>query len=652
MAGAKIVIVEDEQIVALDIKMHLQKYGYEVPAIFASGEEAVDGIPALNPDLVLMDIKLQGTMDGLEAASQITEEHSIPVILLTANADESTIQRAKFTQPYAYIIKPFEERELRTAIVLSLYRHEMEQKLIQREQLFSTTLRSIGEAVVVTDSFYRIDFMNPVAEQFIEKSLSQVYGMQLSEMLRLEDEDHQVLIHTPDMTAEPSPDFLVPMDFPAGCVLVPAEGAPIPVDVRQSALIDGKGRHTGWVWVLNDITSRLESEKALRESEQQLRHAQKMEAVGRLSGGIAHDFNNLLTIIMGYSKLLKEALGKLDDSRKEELEKDVDGILNAATKSANLTRQLLAFSRHQVMQPRVISLNRIVSEVEKMVRRLLSENITMQIMLTDESCRIHADQGQIEQVLINLAVNAKDAMPDGGRLTIRTLVEQVKEPKKVHTGIVAPGSYAVLRVIDSGTGIPSEVVNRIFDPFFTTKAVGRGTGLGLSTVYGIVTQSGGAIEVNNNMDSGATFSVYLPLSVRDEDEEEVHTVEKTRLSGNETVLIVEDEESVQALLTRVLRMNGYTVITTQNAGEALLITEEQTQKIDLLVTDVVMPHITGVKLGTRLRSLIPELRVLLISGHPEDPSVEAELQSSPWGFLQKPFAPETLLQKVRSVLDK
>jgi len=641
-------IVEDEQIVALDIKMHLQKHGYEVPGMFASGEDAVREVAALKPDLILMDIKLQGKMDGLEAASRITEAHGIPVILLTANADESTIQRAKFTQPYAYIIKPFEERELRTAIVLALYRHEMELKLVQRERLFSTTLRSIGEAVFVTDVDDSVNFMNPIAEYLVGKPFSEAVGAKLSTILHLVDEkDDEV---NTDYLIREDGEISVQDVFQFVGNLVRDDGVHVPVELRKSALIDDAGNRTGWVWVLNDITARVKSEQALRESEEQLRHAQKMEAVGRLSGGIAHDFNNLLTIIMGYSKLLKESLQN-NDGAPGELLGDVDGILKAATKSAELTRQLLAFSRHQVMQPVVISLNRILSEVERMIRRLLTENITIQISLTNEPCRIYADQGQIEQVLLNLAVNAKDAMPNGGNITIRSGIEQVDSRRKTVTGVIEPGPYAVLRVQDTGTGIEPEILPRIFDPFFTTKGVGRGTGLGLSTVYGIIAQSGGKIDVVSILGKGTLFLIYLPLVEMGEEGTERVPHQESRLSGSESVLVVEDERTVRELLVRVMQGAGYAVTTTENAGEALLISEEENNHFDILISDVVMPHITGPKLSIRLRAKHADLKVLFISGHPENEEVEIELKDSMCAFLQKPFEPEVLLRKVRELLD-
>lgn len=666
MSATRILIVEDEQIVALDIEMHLRKYGYSVVGMFASAEEALRELPNLTPDLVLMDIKLQGRMDGLEAASRIKDDFGIPVILLTANADENTVQRAKYTQPFAYIIKPFEERELRTAIVLSMYRHEMEQKLIRRERLFATTLRSIGEGLVVTNNDGEIEFINRVAEEYAGESESMLVGRRFESVFHL---DPQLPAHTGDSGPEGFAEGALHRD----------DGSLLPVAVSRTPLRDERNAHTGYVWVLQDISARLRSERALRESEDQLRQAQKMEAVGRLSGGIAHDFNNLLTIIMGYAKLMKETLDADHSALSADLKNDLEGISKAAMKSASLTRQLLAFSRHQIMQPRSVSLNVIVSEVEKMIQRLITENVSMQVHLASQECNVFVDQGQLEQVIVNLSVNARDAMRDGGILQLRTRTVVLKEPKRVHSGLLPPGSYATLDVHDTGSGIPPEIIGRIFDPFFTTKESGQGTGLGLSTVYGIVTQSGGQIDVQSEPRKGATFTIYLPLQPSVIAAEPAPRVSDRRFRGSETVLIVEDEENIRALLVRSLRDNGYTVISATNAGEAMLISEQYGGEIDLLVTDVVMPHLSGVRLARRMKASRRSMRVLLISGAPDrlareggiretrspDPlhtrggsatadhdeaAVESEIPVAE-NYLQKPFEPEEFLATVRSLLD-
>jgi PAS domain S-box-containing protein len=631
MSTPAVLVVEDEHIVALDIRMHLEKYGYRVPAMYPSGEEALEKIADVAPDLVLMDIKLQGEMDGVEAAQQIKDEHNIPVILLTAYADEATIQRAKLTQPFAYIIKPFEERELRTAIEIALYRHRMERELEQRERLFQTTLNSIGDAVVVTDTEDRIEFANRTAvDLFGFDTQNDLVGRQLSEVVRIETETDE---HGAERT-----------------YAVPAGAARIPVEYRVTPLQWDSGIEGGSVSVYTNISSRLRAEEALHASEEQLRHAQKMEAVGRLSGGIAHDFNNLLTVILGYSKLVLGELRQRSDLDGNDLVPNIEGIQKAAVKSVSLTRQLLAFSRRQVLEPKYEDLNDIVSDMEKMLRRLLTERVNLQLSLNASPATVYVDRGQVEQVLMNLAVNARDAMPSGGSLLIKTEVEDIVEPRTGSTDEIDVGRYIVLRVKDTGVGIDRENIERVFEPFFTTKERGAGTGLGLSTVYGIVKQTGGSINIESEQGRGTTFVIHIPHKEGDRSHTESEAIQTPMAEyGSETILVVEDDESIRDLICTALKQRGYQIIDTANAGEALLVCEEN-HRVDLLISDIVMPHVSGTALAKRIRTVRPGLRVLLISAYPDQQFDElGELEDVE--FLPKPFDLDTFLRTVRAVLD-
>ena len=634
MANNRILVVEDEHIVALDIKMHLEKYGYEVPATCPSGEEALEKIEEVRPILVLMDIKLQGKLDGLQTAQEIRSRYHTPVILLTAYADEETIQRAKVSQPFAYIIKPFEERELRTAIVIALYRHEMEQKVSEREKLFSTTLNSITDGVVVTDTDSTITFANPVATAMLGAEGASLVGRSLQSLAAMEDRK----LGTPEHE-ERSQTFLMVPDRPD-----------LPVEHSVTPLVDETGQTTGSVWVFRDVSRRLASEKALQESNAQLRQAQKMEAVGRLSGGIAHDFNNLLTVIMGYSKLIGQQLSDLPPTAAEAIKRDVDGIQKAAGKSVTLTRQLLAFSRHQIMEPKVLSINSIIQDVEKMVKRLLTERIRTYLSLYAQPDTVFVDQGQIEQVIMNLVVNARDAMSGSGSLQIRTRNVSCDSLLPVASGDLPPGEYVCLEIEDSGSGISKENLSRIFEPFFTTKERGSGTGLGLSTVYGIVRQTQGHIDVESVVDQGTTFRIYLPMVAEAAAEEEPVETQHPDVSGRETVLLVEDDDQIRSMLLRILREKGYTVLESRNAGEGLLITEDQSETFDLVISDVVMPHMTGDQLAERILRRRPKVKILLMSGYPENFPDTEEISEQVW-FLQKPFQPEDFLLRVRRILD-
>ncbi|MCD6554092.1 MAG: GAF domain-containing protein [Anaerolineae bacterium] len=380
--------------------------------------------------------------------------------------------------------------------------------------------------------------------------------------------------------------------------------------------------------------------------EEQLLHSQKLEAVGRLAGGVAHDFNNLLTAIIGYSDLVLMSLGQNDP-----LYKDVEEIKKAAERAASLTRQLLAFSRKQMLQPKVLDLNATVTHMEKMLQRLIRENIELVTILDPALGHIKADPGQIEQVIMNLAVNARDAMPQGGRLTIET-ANVVLDENYAHQHMeVQPGPYVMLAVSDTGMGMDDETQAHIFEPFFTTKGVGQGTGLGLATVYGIVKQSGGHIRVYSEPGHGTTFKIYLPRIEEVVESDRRAPIPGESPPGRETILLVEDEDMVRDLARRVLLQRGYTVLEARHGREAFQICEQHRGPIHLLVTDVVMPLMNGRELAKRLTTLHPEMKVLYISGYTDNIIIHHGLLEPGMAFLQKPFTPAALAHKVRQALD-
>jgi PAS domain S-box-containing protein len=389
-----------------------------------------------------------------------------------------------------------------------------------------------------------------------------------------------------------------------------------------------------------DVTER-------RSLEEQLRQSQKLEAVGQLAGGVAHDFNNLLTVITGYSDL---SLRRLD--KDNPIRSNLEEIKKAGERAASLTRQLLAFSRKQVLQPKMLQLNSIVADVDKMLRRLIGEDIDAMTLLEPSLGQIKADPGQIEQVLLNLAVNARDAMPQGGKLTIETAnVYLDNQYARRHTAI-QPGNYVMLAVSDTGCGMDAETQARMFEPFFTTKEQGKGTGLGLSTVYGIVNQSGGHLWVYSEVGRGTTFKIYLP---RVDEVTEMNDVRETTLAvlpqGQETVLLTEDEEQVRHMIRMILEMSGYRVLEADSGDEALAIYKQHDGQIDLVMTDVVMPQMSGRELAQRVEILHPGIKVLYMSGYTDDAIVHHGLLDQEIAFLQKPFTPDVLMRKVREVLD-
>ena len=410
------------------------------------------------------------------------------------------------------------------------------------------------------------------------------------------------------------------------------------LDGALSNLTDVPGVE-GIVVNLRDVT-----EHAAMESE--LRQAQKMESVGQLAGGVAHDFNNVLTVITGRIDFLLGA-PNLD----AEQETDLAEIRKAAERAAELTRQLLAFSRKQLLQPRVVDLNRTLDEVEPMLRRLIGEDIQIRIMPGDDLGSVTADPGQLQQILMNLALNARDAMPSGGVLTFRTANETLGNGAAQSSTELEPGEYVMLQVSDTGTGMDPATQTRIFEPFFTTKGQGKGTGLGLSTVYGIVKQSGAAISVVSALGAGTTFSVYFPrtdgLALARSAEKDVDAP----LSGTETILLVEDDAAVRDLVERVLKSRGYRVLAAQHGGDALQLAAGGDSDIDLVLTDIVMPAMSGRELVEALRSRRPEMRVLFMSGYTDDEIVRRGLHDTRMSFIQKPFTAQNLAMQVRKVLD-
>ncbi len=405
------------------------------------------------------------------------------------------------------------------------------------------------------------------------------------------------------------------------------------------------GQPRGYVLNARDISERQASEEALRQSNDMLRHSQKMEAVGRLAGGVAHDFNNLLTAIMGYGDILRERLSPDHDMRYE-----VDEICKAADRAHGLTRQLLAFSRKQVLEPKVVNLNSVVVEVRKLLSRLIGEHIEFKTVLNPDIGSVRVDPGQMEQVLINLAVNARDAMKDGGCITLCTGQEDLEQPRRSGNHTVKPGRYITLSISDTGHGMTEEVQSHLFEPFFTTKEVGQGTGLGLSMVYGIIEQSGGNILFESSPGLGTTFTLYFPRLPRNEPAPLV-IPPRLPVGGHETILLVEDEDMVRDLTCRILRERGYQVLVAPSGAEALRVMEEKQGRADLLLTDIVMPQMSGRALAQRILAGWPHTRVLYMSGYAQEGSASLDDPILEKNFIQKPFPPADLARKVRDVLD-
>jgi len=658
MVTPRILIVEDERIVAISLQGKLQRLGYAVPALAASGELAIQKAEQFRPDLVLMDICLEGEMDGIQAGTHIRERLGIPVVYLTAYSNEEIVERAKVTEPYGYILKPYEDRELHLVLSMALNKHRLEQKLVERERWFAATLRSIGDGVLATDCDGRVAFLNAAAERLTGWTCAEAAGRNEAEVFRIVNESTRAPVESPLPRAIRD---RVSVPLANHTVLIARDKVERPIDDCAAPIADEAGRLLGGVLIFRDVSER-------KQLEDQLRQAQKLEAIGRLAGGVAHDFNNLLTIINGYSYMVLRTLPAQDRNRGL-----IQEIGKAGERAAELTGQLLAYSRKQLLQLRVVDLNHLVRDMGRMLGRLIGADVKLVWDLGPQLHRVKADPSQLEQVLLNLAVNSRDAMPAGGTLTIVTRnIEkcEVRSAKcevrgddcssprtsplasrTVEDGEVPAGPYILLQVSDTGCGIDRYTLAKIFDPFFTTKEPGKGTGLGLAMVHGIVTRNGGTIRVESEPGRGTRFSIYLPVCGERGRLSGVQPTRPDMPAGSETLLLVEDEESVRVMMRTILAERGYRVLEAASGAEALEVATRHAGTIDLLATDIVMPGMNGGQLAEALRQQRPGVKALFLSGYGDDSLARQGILEAEAAFLQKPFQLAALAQKVRAVLD-
>ncbi|MBZ5727786.1 MAG: response regulator [Acidobacteriia bacterium] len=497
-------------------------------------------------------------------------------------------------------------------------------------RLLASTLSSIADAVLATDREGRITFLNPVAETLTGWPRRDARGKPVAEVLRFVDEKTNEALENPLVRALRD---RVTVGIQEHVALVSRSDVTLPVEHTAAPVRDEMGSVRGGILVFRDISKR-------RQLEEQATHAEKMDAVGRLAGGIAGDFNNVLTVITGYAELLRAEVPAASPTRRF-----VDEIIYAGERAAALTRHLLAFSRGSSAQPRVVDLNSVVGNMEPMLRRLLGQNVELILLTTPGLGRVRADPSQMEQVVVNLANNSREAMPHGGKVVIETANAEIEEGAASKNLGVKPGSYVMLAFSDTGVGMDPATRSRLFEPFFTTKTPGKGSGLGLATVYGAIKQSDGQVTVYSQPGCGTIFEIYLPRVP-----ETVEAPRKGSARGSETILVVDDEEGVRKLVGAVLRTNGYDVLEAETGAAALAAFDKNAHKIDLLLTDVVMPQMSGIELARQIADRAPGLKILYISGY-RDQAIGAATGEAPKAFLRKPFTPDVLLGKVREVLD-
>jgi two-component system cell cycle sensor histidine kinase/response regulator CckA len=590
-------------------------------------------------DVAIVDYWL-GSRDGLMLMRDIRARGvETPIVMLTSRGAEEVAVEAMKAGAADYLSKAnlsveALERAIRHALALHAeeqQRWHAEAALRASEERFRALVENSSDVLMLIDGQGRVTYLTASSERHLGWEPKQILGKSIFDFIHPEDRE--------------------PVGFRVAETLR-NPGLPVEHEIRFKhadgtyRIMEGVGVNrlsdpsVGAIVVnARDITER-------RRLEEQLRQAQKMEAVGQLAGGVAHDFNNLLTAILGYASLM------LDDIPEEDpLRQDLIEIQSAGERAASLTRQLLAFSRRQMLQPQVVDINTLVQQLEKLLRRLISEDVELVTALAADLLPVRVDPASVEQILVNLAVNARDAMPVGGRLTIETSNVELDESAAFMHTAMPPGQYVMLSVGDTGQGMDEATRLRVFEPFFTTKEQGKGSGLGLATVYGMVKQSGGFIWVYSEPSHGTVFKVYLPPA---ESRTTTHAVEFDRRSemkpGWETVLLVEDEDAVRALAREVLRRHGYVVLEARHGVDAMRVAERHTDDIHLLVTDVVMPHMSGREAAERLTTVRPKLKVLFMSGYSDHALMHRDLTPGV-AFLQKPFTPEVFARKVRQVLD-
>jgi len=627
------VLVEDRPDDAALILAELRRVGLIVESQQVDNErQLLDALRDFAPEIVLSDHSVPG-FSGLEALRIVERESpDTPFIVVTGSLDEETAAEYIKAGAIDYVVKHRLHRlghAVRRALELrrALQDASASSEALARSELrFRKLVEYSSDVITLLDAAGRIIYSTQALKPTLGYEQGELIGRDVFDIVHPDDRPQaEALFHALFASPEPVVRGELRVRHKAGTWrdLEVAGSNHLDDPIVEAIVIN-----------YHDVTDRKRAEGALRQ-------AQKVEAIGRLAGGIAHDFNNLLTAILGSTDLLLEMLPPDHPGREEGQE-----TRKAAVRAADLTRQLLAFSRQQVLAPQVLDLNEVVADMDRLLRRLLGEDIDLRIVPAQDVGAVRADPGQLEQVIVNLAVNARDAMPKGGKLTIETANATLDE------SYATPGRYVLLAVSDSGVGMDPETQARIFEPFFTTKERGQGTGLGLATVYGIVKQSGGYIWVYSEVGHGTTFKVYLPrVDAPVEPVIAVPAAPAAALHGTETILVVEDQEEVRNLIRRMLEARGYRVLVAGSGQEAVSLADVRRGAIDLMVTDVVMPGMGGREVAQLLGPNHPDMKVLYLSGYTDESIVHRGLLEPGLAFLPKPFSAEVLARKVREVLD-
>ncbi len=659
---------------AADVDLTLRHFAEHAPHIHIepvpSAARALALVREARADLLLADLRMPD-LGGLDLLRDVRNQRlEIPVVIVTGRGDEDAAAASLTLGAYDYVIK----RDAYLSQLPSVLEHaahraqlvqlsaRLARELAERERAEKDNAMLLAQVQgqrqrldeildtvpgIVFEAWGRPDHDEQQMD-FVSRQIEELLGYSIHEWLSTPNFWLRI-VHPDDRERarrEAAEIFASASGGVSQFRWIARDGRTVWVEIRASVIVDRTGRPVGVRGVATDITAAKEGEAQRASLEAQLLQAQRLESIGRLAGGVAHDFNNLLTVINGYADMARLDLGPGHAAAA-----DLREIRAAGDRAASLTQQLLAFSRRQLLQPRVLVLNQLIAEVNRLLQRVLGEDIELVTRLDPALGAIKADPGQMEQVIMNLAVNARDAMPQGGVLVLETSNLILDRQYADEHMSLPEGSYVLLTASDTGVGMDAAVLPHIFEPFFTTKETGKGTGLGLSTVYGIVKQSGGWIWVYSEPGHGTAFKIYLPrvdepvLALEPAARDDDHP------TGTETILVVEDDPMVRRLVTQVLHKSGYTVLEAAGGAEAAAICADRSRAIDLMVTDVVMPVTSGRELAARLRSARPRMRVLYMSGYTDDSVVRGGLLDASMAFLQKPFTATALTRKVRDVLD-
>ena len=629
MSPGRILVLDDDAGMCKTIGDVLEHLGYVIQ--IATRAKAGLEIAAAGPiDVAIVDIQLPD-MSGIDVLHGIRRVlPTTEVIFITGHGSLGTAIKAIDGLAFAYMVKPFEMSHLLMTVEQAVRKQRLAQALLDSEERYRLVTENIADAVFLLELDGRIALGNRRAEMITGYPRAELVDRALTSLLP-EAGAQEAEARLSDARAEPDATPFFEIE------LIRKDGARVLIEVHVTTVLKD-GQPVALLAVARDITQR-------RHLEDQLRQAQKMEGIGRLAAGVAHDFNNLLTAIGGRCYLVLKEL-----TSENPLRRDVEIIQGAAERAAKLTYQLLAFSRKQILEPRVLDLNETVTGIEPLLSRMIREDIEITTALDPDAWRVKADAGQLEQVLLNLAVNASDAMPEGGQLILATGNVTLDEAyARVHSD-VQPGPYVMLSVSDTGHGMTAEVQARIFEPFFTTKEMGKGTGLGLATVYGIAKQSGAHITVESEPEKGTVFKLYLPRVGEAPGLAERECPVQVARRGSETVLLVEDDEALRTLAREILSILGYTVLEATSPSEALRLAGGHPGTIHVLLTDVVMPQMNGRQVADHLLVSRPGLKVLFMSGYTDAAIMQHGVLEPGTHFLQKPFTPDGLGRKLREVL--